>query len=600
MAPVQFQQNFRSLWVCSLCKARFSTSSRSYQAFRKPNQRVPSQPTRTRFAPSPTGFLHLGSLRTALFNYLLAKRTGGSFLLRLEDTDKRRTVKTAEERLYRDLQWAGLEWDEGPEIGGPYGPYRQSERTALYREHAEKLLESGHAYRCFCSTERLHNLAKERSKLGLPTEYDRTCEGISTEESSERAAKGESFTIRLKVPAKYPDFTDLVYGKIGRGHNTPVHYKFGQAAYEDPVLLKSDGQPTYHLANVVDDHHMEITHVIRAAEWISSTPKHIALYDAFGWKPPLFAHVGLLEDETHQKLSKRNADIDITAYEKDGIFPEALLNFAALLGWSHNLKSDVMDLQELIKNFDLKFTKGNTVVAFGKLWFLQRAHAERYLRGGGKEYESMISQLSEVVKAQLSSEECSALLQPTEPWGPSDVWGIPEVSLKKPTDYRDLQTLVADVLHIDAKNYTNASRFFERNEYFFKPIRQTQRSYPATHTVPFRVDFQMLLYLRNNILFGEWTHDAIHERIEGILKEYKLDQETKDKKKLSDDDMKVVSKVFHTFLRWAITGGKPGPSIADIMEILGKRETFFRLEAAASANVKETTASLSETGLEVR
>ena len=207
--------------------------------------------------------MHLGSLRTALFNYLLAKATGGQFLLRIEDTDQKRTVPGAEERICRDLEWAGLQWDEGPGVGGVHGPYRQSERTELYRKHAEDLIDSGHAYRCFCTAERLNELATARSKLGLPTDYDRTCAGIAREESRERADKGHAYIIRLKVPETYPRYEDLVYGRVGGSKGKPKII-LGEQSFEDPVLIKSDGQPTYHLANVVDDHYMKITHVVRA------------------------------------------------------------------------------------------------------------------------------------------------------------------------------------------------------------------------------------------------------------------------------------------------------------------------------------------------
>ena len=229
----------------------------------------------------------------------------------------------------------------------------QSERTALYQRHAQDLLKTPHAYRCFCSAERLDELARRRAALGLPTDYDRTCAGLSDAESDERALNGEKFVVRLRSPESYPTFTDLVYGQVGRaklGNNAGIIHKHGEIAYEDPVLLKSDGLPTYHLANVIDDHYMKITHVVRGTEWISSTPKHLALYDAFGWQPPHFAHVGLLVDEKGRKISKRNEDTGVKTYRDVGYLPEALTNFAALLGWSHKSKSDVMDLVELTEN----------------------------------------------------------------------------------------------------------------------------------------------------------------------------------------------------------------------------------------------------------
>ena len=250
---------------------------------------LPATAARTRFAPSPTGYLHLGSLRTALFSYLLAKRTGGQFVLRIEDTDQKRTVADAELRLMADLRWAGLQWDEGPGVGGPYGPYRQSERRHVYQHHAHRLLDAGHAYRCFCSPARLQALAEHRHRLGLATDYDRACAPLSRAESDERAHRGELHTIRLRAPDRYPAYQDLVYGTV-----KPLA-KRGPAAdvsFDDPILLKSDGLPTYHLASVVDDHLMHITHVIRGSEWMPSTPKHVALYSALGWAPPAFAHVG--------------------------------------------------------------------------------------------------------------------------------------------------------------------------------------------------------------------------------------------------------------------------------------------------------------------
>lgn len=333
-----------------------SLTSSPYFGAKNQKSKLPTTPARTRFAPSPTGYLHLGSLRTALFNYLLAKKTGGQFLLRIEDTDQKRTVPGAVERLCSDLKWAGLDWDEGPDSqDSSYGPYLQSQRTKLYRDHAHKLLHSGHAYRCFCSATRLDDLARRRKELGLPTDYDRQCAGISKKSSDARAAAGESHVIRLLAPDVYPDVYDLVYGRIGKakGPNAGVIVKHGEIAYEDPVLLKTDGHPTYHLANVVDDHHMDITHVVRATEWISSTPKHLALYEAFGWTPPEFAHVGLLVDEAGHKLSKRNFDTDIDHFREMGILPSTLVNFVALLGWSHGQRSDVMTLDQLVDQVGL-------------------------------------------------------------------------------------------------------------------------------------------------------------------------------------------------------------------------------------------------------
>lgn len=326
---------------------------RRYALIGKPSQNqkpiwsLPESPARTRFAPSPTGYLHLGSLRTALFNYLLAQATGGQFLIRLEDTDQTRLVDDAESRLYQDLQWAGLTWDEGPDKGGPFGPYKQSERLDLYRQHVDMLLEKDRAFRCFCSKEELEFSLQQATFLGSVAHYPGTCTGISKSESDRRAANGEPHVVRFKtseVPVSAPD---LVYGA----------YK--KAEREDNfIIMKSDGFPTYHFANVVDDHFMNITHVIRGAEWLISTPKHVELYNAFGWQSPNFAHVGLLVDHQRQKLSKRDIDnIGISVFRDANIMPEALLNFSVLLGWDPTLqnrplldKRGRMTLQEMKDN----------------------------------------------------------------------------------------------------------------------------------------------------------------------------------------------------------------------------------------------------------
>ncbi|CAF9906616.1 MAG: hypothetical protein GOMPHAMPRED_004812 [Gomphillus americanus] len=412
-------------------------SSLSFQSHKK----LPNAPARTRFAPSPTGYLHLGSLRTALYNYLLAKATGGQFLLRIEDTDQKRTIPDALERICQDLEWTGLQWDEGPKVGGSYGPYIQSERIAIYRQHANQLLDSGHAYRCFCSAERLHELGQLRSKLGLSTDYDRTCAGISKEDSDDRAFRGERYTIRLKAPDAYPAFKDVVYGGVGKPTREARKLTHGQQVFEDPILLKSDGWPTYHLANVVDDHLMKITHVVRAVEWMPSTPKHVYLYQAFGWTPPVFAHVGLLQGPDNQKLSKRSGDIDIGSYRSAGVFPEALLNFAALLGWHHKQKSDMIELEQMISLFNFNLTKGNTVVNIPKLNYLSREYAKKYVQEGGKKFQ-------DILQASITNLERHGITQ--APRG------------------KDLEEYVSLILRADPTSILDMANLSERLRSFFE------------------------------------------------------------------------------------------------------------------------------------
>ncbi|KZF26564.1 glutamyl-tRNA synthetase [Xylona heveae TC161] len=561
-----------SAWICKSCIARFATSATRKHS-NSPNSqisRLPSKPARTRFAPSPTGYLHLGSLRTALFNYLLAKRTGGQFLLRIEDTDQKRTIPGAEQRLCEDLKWAGLQWDEGPEVGGPYGPYRQSERTPLYQEHAQKLIKSGHAYRCFCPSERLHALARQRNKLGLPTDYDRTCASIPAGESEDRAAKGESHVIRLKVPDKYPDMVDLVYGKV-RNTKAVAPFKHGELSFEDPVLLKSDGLPTYHLANVVDDHHMKITHVIRAAEWISSTPKHLYMYHAFDWAPPEFAHVGLLQDENGHKLSKRNFDLDISAFRDTwGIFPEALANYAALLGWSHNQKTDFLPMDQLIKNFDLKFTKGNTIVTFGKLWYLQKEYARLYANKNTPEFEATVDKITNVVRNHAGISETEELL-----------------------NGRDLREYVAAIFRADAKNYTSPEDFLDRNDRFFHPVINVRyeplESFskdplpppPPTNLASAADKICQLGPESWNVPDLKAKMSAIVEEGSRISAEDVSGEMTKEVQALRRRQ-KAWNRAFYHYMRWALLEGKQGPDAASVMVILGRDITLERLSKASN------------------
>ncbi|KAI9922556.1 hypothetical protein PsorP6_002644 [Peronosclerospora sorghi] len=296
---------------------------------------------RVRYAPSPTGYLHLGGLRTALFNFLFAKSCNGQFILRIEDTDKvheadtSRQVNGSVEALLDSLKWCGIREDEGPNVGGPYGPYIQSQRLAIYQEAAEKLVKSGHAYRCFCTNERLQKLRNSQTRHGEATMYDRACLGLDEKEMKERLARGESHTIRLRIPEGKTIVKDILRGYV----------QFDHVGIDDQVLMKSDGYPTYHLANVVDDHAMRISHVIRGEEWLPSTPKHVILYKALGYEAPTtanaamhiflkWAHLGLLLNEDRSKLSKRQGDVAVEDFRDKGFLPSGLVNFVALLGWN--------------------------------------------------------------------------------------------------------------------------------------------------------------------------------------------------------------------------------------------------------------------------
>jgi glutamyl-tRNA synthetase len=302
-------------------------------------------PVRVRFAPSPTGRPHVGNIRTAMFNWLLARHTGGSFILRIEDTDVARKVKGALEAILDGLKWLGLDWDEGPEVGGDYGPYFQSQRLKLYREAAERLVSQGDAYYCYCSPERLEAMRAEQVKRKQPPGYDRHCRDLSREERAQREAEGITPVVRFKVPLEgRTRFRDLIFGEV----------VFENSTIDDFVLLKSDGYPTYHLANVVDDNAMKISHVIRAEEWISSTPRHMLLYRALGLEPPGFVHHPMILGPDRAKLSKRHGAVSILEYREQGYLPETMFNFLALIGWSLDDKTEILTRKELVDNFSLE------------------------------------------------------------------------------------------------------------------------------------------------------------------------------------------------------------------------------------------------------
>jgi glutamyl-tRNA synthetase len=311
---------------------------------------------RTRFAPSPTGLLHAGSIHTAMFDYLLARHTGGTFILRIEDTDVERKVEGAAENQMEALKWLGLDWDEGPGIGGPFGPYYQSERLSLYKEAAEKLVAQGNAYYCYCSEERLETMRKLQEARKQPPGYDRHCRNLSQEERKQKEAEGVKPVVRFKVPNEgKTGFHDTIYGDI----------VFENSTIDDFVMLKSDGFPTYHLANVVDDHAMEITHVIRGEEWISSTPRHLLMYQALGYTPPKYVHMPVIVGPDRAKLSKRRGAIPILEYREMGYIPEAMFNFLVLIGWSLDDKTEIMTRQQMIENFSIE-RMGKTAAGFNQ------------------------------------------------------------------------------------------------------------------------------------------------------------------------------------------------------------------------------------------
>jgi len=328
-----------------------------------------------RFAPSPTGFVHVGSLRTALYNFLFAKHHDGKYILRVEDTDQARYTEGAVDNLLDTLKWTGMSYDEGPEINGDVGPYYQSQRLDIYHKHIEELISKNFAYPCYCSEERLNKMREEQIKNKLTPKYDGHCRQLKSDEALSRRLS-ETHVIRLKVPETgVTRVTDIIRGEV----------QFQNEMIDDQVLLKSDGFPTYHLANVVDDHLMGVSHVIRGEEWLISTPKHILLYEYFGWPVPEFAHLPLLLNPDRSKLSKRQGDVAVEDYKLKGYLPEALLNFVALLGWNRGDDQEIFSLEDLIKDFSLeRVNKAGAVFNLEKLnWmngiYIRKLPEDQYL-----------------------------------------------------------------------------------------------------------------------------------------------------------------------------------------------------------------------------
>ncbi|RDI83433.1 hypothetical protein Vi05172_g6673 [Venturia inaequalis] len=535
-----------------------------------PRKHVPNLPARTRFAPSPTGHLHLGSLRTALYNYLIAKRTGGQFILRIEDTDTKRTVPGAEERIYRDLRWAGLEWDEGPEIGGLYGPYRQSERRDLYLKHANQLLEDGHAYRCFCSADRLNvkaTLAKQGGGFGAGG-YDRNCYHVSKEESDDRAHQGHSFVVRLKAKDKPLTATDLTFGKVKLPRAQSGNFR-------DPILMKTDGLPTYHFANVVDDHYMEITHVIRGAEWLISTPLHLELYKALGWKEPAWCHVGLLVNTKGAKLSKRDQAFNMEDMKQSGVLPEAFANFLVLLGWSHASKSDFKTMEQLESEFTLKFKKGNPTVTMGKLDYLSPRHAIARVEAGGSRYEEMLDLVAVHVRKLCQNHANNLLPAMTK-------------------DEESQRNHINAVLRLDANKYKNALDFVASHTYMFlrRPENPVHfgRSPPMPSNILATWDEQeqrfkdrIVEYLEPLALDpAKWTHDSITKAIADVDVSLRADSfvpvASEETTSANYFDPRNVLRLVWRHIRTSVCFGQAGPSVVEIMLLLGGDVVLDRIK----------------------
>lgn len=471
---------------------------------------------RTRMAPSPTGEYHVGHIATLLKNYAFAHNQSGQFVLRIEDTDQERKVEGAVEKILKVITDYGLDWDEGPQKEGPFGPYVQSERLPLYEKYAKMLVDNNQAYYCFCSRDRLTELRDQQRANKQQPRYDRHCRNLSLDEVAAKLEAGEEHVIRLKVPDNQDiTFTDLIRGDI----------TFNSSEVDDQVLMKSDGFPTYHLAVVVDDHLMEISHVMRGEEWISSTPKHILLYQAFGWQPPVYAHIPVfLNPDGKGKMSKRKGTVSAQSFLDAGYLPEALLNFFMILGWAREDEREIMSLEEYIQEFDpARISAKSVVFDLKKLAWING----QYIR-------------------KLSMDE---LLEKLAPHIPDDfpkdkvesVVPLIHDRLEKLSDFDELTTFFY--------------KPFERDEEFIRSLNK--KATPEVITEQLEVTQQALSKIT------EWSHEAIEQVIRDL-------QEQHEWKKGQ----------YFMMLRIAVTGRKATPPLFETMAVIGQEIISDRLIAA--------------------
>jgi glutamyl-tRNA synthetase len=465
---------------------------------------------RVRIAPSPTGDPHVGTAYMALFNYIFAHRFKGKFILRIEDTDRSRSRPEYETNIYKALQWAGITWDEGPDVGGPFGPYRQSERTEIYREYCQKLLDDNKAYKCFATPEELAEMREVSIKLGQRIGYDRRYRNLSPQEVAEREKAGQPYVIRLKVPLT----GECIYEDGIKGRITCPW-----ADIDDQILLKSDGFPTYHLANVVDDHLMEITHVIRGDEWMTSTPKHILLYESFGWQPPVFMHMPLLLGKEGKKLSKRKNPTSIFYYRDSGFLPEAFLNFLTLMGYSMPDEREIYTLEEVIKDFDPK-----RIGVSGAFFDIQKLEwlNQQYL-------------IKSIPEDKL--------------WEKMKGWMFNDAFMQK----------LMPLCHTRIKTF---GEFMELCQFFFI----NHIPYSDELLCPGQMAKEKICYLLQSIIWSldeqeDWGRSGIEKATHEVAETYQVN----------------LKKILIPILYGSLTGKRQGPPLFDSVELLGKDRTRARL-----------------------
>ncbi len=488
-------------------------------------KRVP----RLRFAPSPTGFLHIGGLRTALFSWLYARHTGGQFVLRIEDTDTARTVEGAVDDCLKGMQWLGMDIDEGPIVGGPYGPYYQVQRKALYQHYASKLIESGHAYRCYCTPERLEQMRKDQMAQKLPPRYDRHCRYFTSEQRTALEAEGRSWTVRFAMPLEGETVVhDELHGDI----------VFKNSDLDDMVILKTNGLAPYHLAHLVDDHLMGITHVVRAEEWIPSAPRHVQLYKALGWEVPLFYHVPDVMGKDKKKLSKRRGAPAWSDYAQQGYLPEAVFNFLALLGWAYDDKTEIFTKEELIRAFTLgRVGTSSGIYDPDKLLWMNGV----YIR------QLSLDQLIERILPYMERPEAEG--------------GLPD-SIARPLDIPYTKR-VLELEHERLKTLGEAAHvvsFFYEEEITYDTKLLIQKGMDAART------HDALVKARDALnTLEQWEHTALETLLRGMI-----------------EPLGLKAGQFFGTIRTAVSGRTATPPLFQMMEVLGREVSMKRIEQAIS------------------
>jgi nondiscriminating glutamyl-tRNA synthetase len=470
---------------------------------------------RTRFAPSPTGYMHVGNLRSALYEYLIAKKYNGTFVLRIEDTDQKRFVEGAVDFIYKTLDTCNIQVDEGPNNDGGYGPYVQSMRLPLYKEYAEKLLEMGKAYCCFCDEERLEKLREKAEIDKIPFLYDGHCKNLSQDEIKEKIANGEKYVIRQQMPKEgTTNYDDLVYGLIS----------IENKVLEDQILLKSDGYPTYNFANVIDDHLMKITHVVRGNEYLSSTPKYLQLYEAFGWEYPKYVHLPQVIKDDGKKLSKRNGDASFDDLYNAGYLPEAIINYLALLGWSPETNQEIFSMTDLINNFDIsRIVKSPATYDIKKLQWINSHYIKKM----------DINKLLELTLPHIKEKY--------------------DITDKDSNWLESLVTLYKDQLSYGEEIVELVNMFFKGNIDLTEENSDVLKEASVENTL--KVFKEQLRYL------DEWTIDNISICINN-----------------TKDLTGVKGKMLYMPIRIKITGEMHGPELPATIYLIGKETVIKRLE----------------------